>query len=36
MEICKISKYTSFIEQLWTTASGYIRILIAKKFQYQN
>ena len=25
-----------FIEQLWTTASGYIRILTAKKFKYHS
>ena len=36
VEICKILKSTFFIEQLWATASGYIRILTAKKFQYQS
>ena len=36
VEICKILMRTFFIEQMWTTASGYIRILTAKKFQYQS
>ena len=36
VQICKILKNTFFIEQLWTTASGYIKILTAKKFQYQT
>ena len=36
VEICKILKSTFFIEQMWTIASGYIRILTAKKFQYQS
>ena len=36
VEICKIFKSTFFIEQLWTTVSGYIRILTVKKFQYQS
>ena len=36
VEICKILKNTFFIEQLRTTASGYIRILTAKKFQYHS
>ena len=33
VEICKILKNTFFIEQPWMTASGYIRILTAKKYQ---
>ena len=36
VKICKSLKNTFFIEQLWTTTSGCIRILTAKKFQYQS
>ena len=36
VEICKILKNTFFIEQLWMPASGYIRILTTKKFQYYS
>ena len=35
-ENLKILKNTSFTKELQTTASGYIRILTAKKFQYQS
>ena len=35
VEICKVLKNIFFIEQLWLTASGYIRILTTKKLQYQ-
>ena len=36
VEICKYFEEHHFIEQLWMSASGYIRILAAKKFQYQS
>ena len=36
VEICKFLKNTFFIEQMWTTASGYIRISAAIKFQCQS
>ena len=36
VEIWNILKNTSFIEQLWPTASVYIRILTTKKLQYQG
>ena len=36
VEIFRILKNTFFVEKLWTTGSGYIRILTAKKFQYQS
>ena len=36
VKICKILKNLFFIEQLWRTASGYIRILTTKKFQCQS
>ena len=36
VEVCKILKNTFFKEQLWTTASVYIRISIVIKFQDQS
>ena len=36
VETCKVFKSTFFIEQLWTTVSGYTRISTVKKFQYQS
>ena len=36
VEVFKILKNTFFTEQLWMTASEYIRILTTIKFQYQS
>ena len=35
-EVFRFLNNNFFIEQLWTTISGYIRILTAIKFQYQS